>query len=77
MKIMKTIKEYFADKKEKYRLQHEEYLRDSFDVTERGGHMWLTHNGVAFMKVGELSQASDIAGMLNNAREYAVEFERL
>lgn len=75
--IMKTIKKYFTEQKEKYRLQHQEILRESFDVAERSGYIWLTHNGVAFMKVGELSQASDIAGMLNEARECAVEFERL
>lgn len=74
---MKSIKEYFAGQKEKFRLQHQEILRESFDVAERGGFIWLTHNGDAFMKVGDLSQASDIAGMLNEARECAVEFENL
>lgn len=74
---MGKIKRYFDRKKEQWLLQDESNLRSSFKVEEKAGHLWLTHNGVAFMKVGELRQASDIAGMLNKARECAVEFERI
>lgn len=77
MNIMGTIKEYFADKKEKYRLQEEANLKADFNVEERAGSLWLTHRGVAFMRVANLSQAEEVTKELNKARECAVEFERL
>lgn len=76
-KIMKTIKEFIADKKEKCRLQNEANLKSEFKVVERGGFLWLTHNGVAFMKIASLSKAEDVTKELNKARECAVEFDRL
>lgn len=71
------INEFIANKKEECRKNHEDSIRNSFDITERGGIMWLTHNGVAFMKIASLSQAGDITKTLNEARACAVEFERL
>ena len=74
---MTSIKKYIADKKEKIRMQDEANIRSDFKVVERGGFLWLTHCGVAFMKVSSLSYADDVAKELNKARECAVEFERL
>ena len=74
---MSSIKKYFEDKKEQCRRNHEDFLRENFDVTERGGYLWLTYNGVAFMKVSATSNASDVTDTLNQARDCAVEFERI
>ena len=74
---MKSIKKYIADKKEQCRLQYESNIKADFKVIEKGGFLWLTHCGVAFMKVNNLSQAESITAELNKARDCAVEFERL
>ena len=74
---MKSFKSYIADRREKYRLQDEANLKAEFKVKERGGFLWLTHQGVAFMKVANLAQAEEITRELNKARECAVEFEKL
>lgn len=74
---MKTIKQYIADQREQSRLQKESRLRAEFNVVERDGYLWLTHQGVAFSRIDLNMQAIDVASMLNDARETAVEFERL
>lgn len=74
---MKRIKQYIADKKEQNRLQNEAQLKAEFKVVERDGYLWLTHCGVAFKRIDLNTQAIDVAFMLNDARRYAVEFEKL
>lgn len=74
---MKKIKEYLANYKEQNRLQEEAKVKAEFRVQERGGFLWLTHNGVAFMMITSLSKAEDVTKELSKARECAVEFERL
>lgn len=74
---MKRIKQYIADKKEQNGLQNEARLRAEFKVVERDGYLWLTHQGVAFSRIDLNVQAIDVAAMLNDARETAVNFERL
>lgn len=74
---MKRIKQYIADKKEQNRLQNEAQLRAEFKVVERDGYLWLTHQGVAFMKFDEHTASDDIVGQLYESRGFAVEFEKL
>lgn len=74
---MRTIKQYIEYKKEQSRLQDEAQLKSRFKVVERNGLLWLTHCGVAFMKVASLAKAEDVAKALNDARNTAVEFEKL
>lgn len=74
---MKKIRDFIEDRKNKARLQNEANLRSDFKVVERGGFLWLTHNGVAFMRVSNLAQAEEVTKELNKARECAVEFERI
>ena len=74
---MKSLKKYISDKKEEYRLQTENEIKSKFKVKERGGFLWLTHDGVAFMKIANVAQAEEITKELNKARECAVEFEML
>lgn len=52
-------------------------IRKEFNVTERDGSLWLTHNDTAFMKVSSLSPAESVTSELNRVRESAVEFARL
>ena len=74
---MKNFKKYISDRKEKYRMQYEANIRSDFKVQEKSGSLWLTHNGIAFMKVDENANASDVAKLLNTARNCAVDFEGL
>lgn len=74
---MKTFSQIIDERKEKIRLQNEADIKSEFSVKERAGFLWLTHNGIAFMKINGNANASDVARMLNTARDCAVEFERI
>lgn len=74
---MKSIKVFFENERLKYRQKYETEIRECFDVTERGGYMWLTYNGVAFKKFDGSLSADEVAQTLNQARDEAVEFIRL
>lgn len=74
---MKRIIQYFKNRKERKQLQDEAMLKAEFKVVERDGNLWLTHDGVAFMKVNVVSYAYDVASELNKARETAIEFKNL
>lgn len=74
---MQTIKEYIRNKKEKAQSQYEADVRADFRVVEKGGFLWLTHQGIAFMKVESTSKASDVAQRLAHARDTAIEYENL
>ena len=74
---METIKKFLSDKKEQNRRQYEESLKKDFDVAERNGSLYLTHCGVAFMKIESMSDADSVAKSLNVARSTAVEFSAL
>lgn len=74
---MKTIKQYIADQKEQNRLQKEAQLKSEFKVVERDGYLWLTHLGVAFKRIDSDMPAMEVANLLNDARNTAVEFEKL
>lgn len=77
LKNMNKIKEYINARKQKAQFEHEAQIKSEFKVVERNGLLWLTHDGVAFMKIANLAQAEDITKELNKARECAVEYERL
>lgn len=74
---MKKIKKYILDKKEQLRLEEEARIRAGFRVVECGGSLWLTHCGVAFMKVASDAKAEEVARTLNETRETAIEYARL
>lgn len=74
---MKTIKECLQSIKQEHRSARAAALRESFDVTERDGHLWLTHDGVAIQKFKEIATAGAVAAMLKQARECAIAYERL
>lgn len=72
---MTWLKKYISSKKEEMQQQNIAHIRASFDIEERNGAMWLTHAGVAFMKVDDYTSASQAAKMLNEARDCAIEFD--
>lgn len=74
---MKKLREIIDAQRTKAQFEKEAMLKSEFKVVERNGSLWLTHMGVAFMKVASLAKAEDIAKELNKARETAIEFERL
>lgn len=74
---MKRIIQHFKNRKERQRLQEEARLRSEFSVVERGGYLWLTHDGVAFMKISSVAYAADAVKELLIARDTAVEFKKL
>lgn len=51
-------------------------LRMEFDITERDGFIYLTHNGVAFMKASGDTCADSLSLMLNGARETAIKYAK-
>lgn len=74
---MKTIKTMIADYKANNRASHEKEIRGQFKVVERGGVLYLTHNGTAFKIIGTDTCATDIATALEDARNAAVDYEGL
>lgn len=74
---MKKIKEWWADYKAGKKNAHVNDVHSQFQVKERGGHLWLTHNGVAFLKIDTDERAQFVTDMLNGARNCAVEYEGL
>lgn len=77
VKMMNRIKQYFHNRKERKRLRNEAWIKAGFKVEERNGYLWLTHEGVAFMKIESLSYAGDVASELKKARETAIEYKGL
>lgn len=74
---MERLKQLIEKRKEKTRLQKDAELMSEFQVVERGGYIWLTLNGVAFVKFEDGRDVSDITDALKEIRKYAIEFARL
>lgn len=75
--MMKTIKEIVAERRLKAKEEHELEIRWQFKVVERGGSLWLTHEGVAFFEIPSGKTASEVAKMLNGARTAAITYDGL
>lgn len=71
---MKKIQKMIESYRNRNREADERFIRSEFKVTERNGSLWLTHCGVAFMKVSSLSSAEGVASELEKARDTAIEF---
>lgn len=74
---MERLKQLIEKRKEKTRLQKDAELMSEFQVVERGGYIWLTLNGVAFVKFEDGRDVSDITDALKETRKYAIEYSRL
>lgn len=73
---MKKLKEIIAMRKCKIENAKTMEICMEFEVVERNGSLWLTHNGVAFSKVNPLASATEISELLNQSREAAIEFKK-
>ena len=76
-KAMNRIRQYFHNRRERKRLKDEAWVKAGFKVEERNGYLWLTHEGVAFMKVNSVAYAADAVKELLMARETAIEYKGL
>lgn len=74
---MMKLKKIISNRKERMRITRELERKSEFRVAERSDSLYLTHSGVAFMKVPKDSTAEDVVEMLNQARIAAVEFDKL
>lgn len=74
---MKKISEIIRRYKVRKQTEQKRYIRAEFQVVERNGVLWLTHNGTAFAKVETNVSASDVAKLLSDARCAAILFESL
>ena len=74
-KPMNRIKKYFKERKERERLQEESRLKSEFAVVERGGSIWLTHDGVAFIEFDYCVDAEYIAKTIGRCRDTAIEYK--
>lgn len=74
---MKRFKEIMAARKDKARLAEETNIKAEFRVVERGGDLWLTHDGVAFCAIPSDATSGQITEMLERARLTAVKYNAL
>lgn len=72
---MKTIKQWWNERKAQARDRELESIRRSFNVVEKGGKLYLTHQGYAFAAMQSCDSAEIIAARLEDARYAAIEFE--
>lgn len=71
---MKIIHTLAAAHRQRCRDHIELDLRHQFEVVERSGSLWLTHSGVAFRRIPDYASASEIAALLNEARQTSINF---
>lgn len=72
-----NVREWWADYKAAKKRAHVNVVHSQFQVKERGGYLWLTHDGVAFLRINADERAQFVTDMLNGARECAMEYEGL
>lgn len=74
---MKTIRQWWDDRKESSRKNEAENIKSGFKVAEKNGKIYITHHGYAFAVIAKDATAAEIASKLNEARKAALEFEGL
>lgn len=75
--MKRLIKEFIEKRRASFRNEREAELMSEFKVVERGGSLWLTHNGTAFLHFSSLINAKNVTDTLHDVRETAVKFDRL
>ena len=69
---MKKLKHFWESLKAEYRRKNSERMirriNESFNVTEKGGRVFLTHDGCVFYEFAENERVADIVESLNSAR---------
>lgn len=74
---MKTIQDWWTERKDESRKAELENIQSSFTVAEKDGRIYLIHNGYAFAIMPQHATADEIAAKLNEARKASLEFEGL
>lgn len=74
---MKTIKQWWNERKAQAKEHEIDSIKRSFKVAERSGKLYLTHEGFAFAEIPCYTSAQEVATKLNEARNAAIEFEEL
>jgi hypothetical protein len=49
-------------------------LRRNFQVTERGGKLWIVENGIAIHSIDDTLTVTEIINILNQARQAAISY---
>ena len=68
------IKRWWEQSKAKTQADNITHLRNSFYLKEKNGSVWIMHDGVAIDKVYPCTSSDDVVKLLNEARNYAVEY---
>lgn len=74
---MKTINQWWTERKEQAQENEIKSLRNEFAVSEQYGQIFLTHNGRAFAIMNKYATAEEIAIRLSEARRAALKLEGL
>ena len=71
-RLFSYIRELIKESNKRTRVEN---IRKSFYIEERGGVIFLVHNGIAVSKCDGSYKSEDITLLLKCARDTAVEFE--
>lgn len=63
--------------RERHHERTEQAIRDEFSISERGGKLWFTHNGVAIRQADSGSSIIEVIWELTQLRDAAVRYYRL
>lgn len=74
---MNYLKSWWNNRQKKEKQALTNAIRSEFEVTERNGVLFLTHDGVAFKQIPCEMAALEIAKMLNIARDTAQTYRDL
>lgn len=74
---MNFIKNYIQNRRKKDEATKDARLKAEFEVTEKNGMLWLTHDGRAFARIEDGKTADEISRLLSEARIAAITFERI
>lgn len=74
---MKILSRWLSDYKKKVQDRIAMEMRKEFEVVEKDGTLFLTHNGVAFDQIDRDTPAHEIAMKLNTARDTAQTYRML
>lgn len=74
---MNFLNEWWNGRKRKYQDRIANEICNEFEVVEKGGVLFLTHNGVAFDQIDKDTPAREIAMKLNMARDTAQAYRKL
>lgn len=75
--MRKLIRRWIDRKKDSFRRQRDNDIREEFKVVELDGKLWITHNGVAFEEMDPSKSADEVTHLLLKARETAIRYDKL